>query len=398
MRRGWRLAGTLAAAAGVCLLLPGLAAAAPAAGRAGTSALTSPAPAAGLDGTSALAVTLQLRALRVPTPGHSSQLSGVACDSPSRCWAVGERDTASKAMFSEIFRWTSHGWATAAVPDPHTQSSLSAISCPAKDHCLAVGWTKPHSKAIRAGAMRWNGTKWSVASAPAGVGSLGALSCAAPRNCWALDVHDGLAVHWNGQRWGRPVRLPGTVDPNAIACPTATDCWVTGLYVKQKNENLYNLIMHWNGRTWRGVRVPQPGNTNVLNAVTCVSKADCWAAGSNDTRASVHIRNEVLHWNGRRWSLVPTPKGPRPNSELLGISCFTKVRCWAVGDDSATTEALHWNGHHWSLVGTPDPGGAGFLFAVRCLARTDCLTVGSSHAPPTQNLALHWNGTKWQKI
>jgi len=383
MRRGWRLAGTLAAAAGVCLLLPGLAAAA---------------PAAGMTGTSVLAGTWQQQASRVPTPGYSSQLSGTACDSPRRCWAVGERDTASQAMFSEIFRWTGHGWATAAVPDPHTQSSLSAISCPARDHCLAVGWTsKPHSKAIRAGAMRWNGTKWSVASAPAGVGSLGALSCIAPRDCWALDVQDGLAVHWNGRRWAKPIRLPGTVNPNAIACPSATDCWVAGLYVKQNNDNLYNLIMHWNGRTWRGVRVPQPGKTNVLNAVTCVSKTDCWAAGSNDTRASVRIRNEVLHWNGSRWSLVPTPKGPRVNSELLGISCFTKVRCWAVGDDSARTEALHWNGHHWSLVGTPDPGGAGSLFAVRCLARTDCLTVGFSHVPPTQNLALHWNGTKWQK-
>jgi hypothetical protein len=379
MRRGWRLAGTLAAAAGVCLLLPGLAAAA---------------PAARVTGASALAGTGQQRAPLVPAPGHSSQLSGAGCDSASRCWAVGERHTASQATYSEIFRWTGRGWETAAIPDPHTQSSLSAISCPARDHCLAVGWT---GKPNRAGALRWNGTKWSVASAPAGVGSLGALSCTAPRDCWALDVQDGLAVHWNGQRWAKPVRLPGTVDPNAIACPTATDCWVAGLYVKQKNDNLYNLIMHWNGRTWRGVRVPQPGNTNVLNAVTCVSKANCWAAGSNDTRASVRTRNEMLHWNGRRWSLVPTPRGPRPDSELLGVSCFTKVRCWAVGDDSGMTEALHWNGHHWSLVGTPDPGGAGFLFAVRCLARTDCLAVGFSHVPPTQNLALHWNGTKWEQ-
>ena len=158
-RCGWRLAGTLAAAAGVCLLLPGLAAAAPAAGVAGASLLAGARPVAGVAGASALAGSWQQRAPRVPTPGYSSQLSGAACDSASRCWAVGERGTASQAMYSEIFRWTSHGWATVAVPDPHTQSSLSAISCPAKDHCLAVGWTKPQGKGIRAGAMRWNGTK-----------------------------------------------------------------------------------------------------------------------------------------------------------------------------------------------------------------------------------------------
>jgi hypothetical protein len=383
MRTGWRLAGALAAAAGVCLLLPGLAAAAPVAGGAGTSVLPG---------------AWQQRALQVPTPGNNSQLSAVGCDRGNHCWAVGEHGTRSGSTFGEVFRWTGGQWAAASTPNSHRQSSLSAISCPAPHRCLAVGWTKPHGKAIRAGALRWNGTRWSVASAPAGVGSLAALSCTAPRACWALDVQDGLAVHWNGHRWGRPVRFPGTVDPTAIACAAATDCWVAGLYVRPHNDNLYNLIMHWNGRTWRGVRVPQPGNTNVLNAVTCVSKANCWAAGSHDTRASVRTRNEVLHWNGSHWSLVPTPKGPRVNSELLGISCLMKTSCWAVGDDGATTEALHWNGHHWSLVRTPDPGGAGFLFNVRCLSRADCLAVGYSHLPATQNLALHWNGTKWVSV
>ena len=371
MRTGRRLVIALAAAVGVCLLLPG---------------------------TSALAGAWQQRAPQVPTPGNNSQLSAVGCDPASHCWAAGEHGTRSGATFSEVLRWTGGRWVTASIPDPHRQSSLSAISCPAPHRCLAVGWTKPRGKAIRAGALRWNGTRWSVTSAPAGVGSLAALSCTAPRACWALDAQDGLAVHWNGHRWGRLARFPGTVDPNAIACPTAADCWVVGLYVRPHNDSLYNLIMHWNGRTWRGVRVPQPGNTNVLNAVTCVSKANCWAAGSNDTRASVRIRNEVLHWNGRRWSRVPTPKGPRVNSELLGISCLTKASCWAVGDDGATTEALHWNGHNWSLAGTPDPGGAGFLFGVRCPSRADCLAVGYSHLPPSQNLALHWNGTKWENV
>lgn len=372
MRIGWRLAGTLAAAAGVCLLLPG------------TSALAGPWP---------------QRAPQVPAPGNNSQLSAVGCDPANHCWAVGEHGTRSGAMYSEVLRWTGRRWATASIPHPHAQSGLSAISCPVRHRCLAVGWTrKPDSHSTRAGALRWNGTRWSVASAPAGVGSLAALSCTAPGNCWALDVQDGLAVRWNGHRWARPVRLPGTVDPSAIACATATDCWMAGLFVKQHNDNLYNLIMHWNGRTWSGVRAPQPGNTNALNAVTCVSAANCWAAGSNDTRASVRSRNEVLHWNGRRWSLVPTPKGPRVNSELLGLSCLTKASCWAVGDDGATTEALRWNGHHWSLVRTPDPGGAGFLFDVRCLARADCLAVGYSHLPPSQNLALRWNGRKWESV
>jgi hypothetical protein len=46
----------------------------------------------------------------------------------------------------------------------------------------------------------------------------------------------------------------------------------------------------------------------------------------------------------------------------------------------------------------PGPGGADFLFDVRCLGQADCLAVGFSHLPPSQNLALHRNGTKWANV
>src|SRR5262249_1489430 len=188
MRIRWRLAGALAAAAGVCLLLPG---------------------------TSVLAGAGQQRAPQVPTPGNNSQLSAVGCDRGNHCWAVGEHGTSSGATYGEVLRWTGGRWVTASIPNSHRQSRLSAISCPALERCLAGGWTTPDGKAMRAGGLRWNGTRWSVASAPAGVGSLAALSCTAPSACWALDVQDGLAVRWNGHRWARPVRLSGTVAPSA---------------------------------------------------------------------------------------------------------------------------------------------------------------------------------------
>ena len=64
----------------------------------------------------------------------------------------------------------------------------------------------------------------------------------------------------------------------------------------------------------------------------------------------------------------------------------------------AVTEALHWNGSRWSLVPAPDPGGDGFLYGVRWLDSADCLAVGFSHVPPTQNLALRWNGKEWESV
>src|SRR5579875_2791520 len=120
------------------------------------------------------------------------------------------------------------------------------------------------------------------------------------------------------------------------------------------------------------VKAPQPaGGGNQLDAVSCVSATDCWAGGS-DVNTAGHTRNELLHWNGSGWALVPAPAGPLVNSEVLAVQCPAAGDCWATGDDNARPEALHWNGSEWSLVTTPNPGGAGFLYGVSCVRSSDC--------------------------
>jgi hypothetical protein len=235
-------------------------------------------------------------------------------------------------------------------------------------------------------------------SAPAGSQALSAVSCSSPAHCWALDLTTNQFVPWNGQSWGTPVPFPATDAPSSLTCLTATNCWAAGFFVKPNQLNLFNLVLHWNGHTWSTVKVPQPGPASKLAAITCVTATDCWAAGNNTTATRDTTQNEALHWNSTGWSLVATPAGSLPNSELLGVSCAAQADCWAVGDDSAGTEALHWDGSAWSIVPTPDPGGAGFINAVRCLGHADCLAVGQSHLPPVQNLALRWNGTAWKTV
>jgi hypothetical protein len=394
MRASRILTGALGVAVGGCLLLSQAAGVAPAAGAA------VPAPQAG---------TAQQRQpggivpghTRVPAPGHDSVLSAVGCSPAGQCWADGSYLRGRRQIpQSELFRWTGSRWQAVSIPQARTGSSLAGISCPSPRYCLATGWTTNiHGHTADPQVLRWDGTTWSVASAPAGMRSLGGVSCTAPNDCWVLGGQNNRAAHWNGHRWGRPRRLPLLSVPNGIACVSAADCWAVGYYVKPGGLNLYNLVVHWDGRTWSAARVPQPsGGDNQLHAVTCVSAADCLAAGSDNSGTSPHTRNEVLRWNGSRWSVVPTPKGPRINGELLAIECLARPDCWAVGDDEGASETLHWNGRHWSLVPSPDPGGDSFLFGVQCLGPADCLAVGFSHVPPTQNLALHWNGTKWVSV
>src|SRR4029077_4661817 len=76
---------------------------------------------------------------------------------------------------------------------------------------------------------------------------------------------------------------------------------------------LLNEILHWNGRKWSLVKIPDPGGTapgdvNVLQGVRCSSATSCLAVGTYGTLSgTATFLNQSLFWNGRKWSLVKTP-------------------------------------------------------------------------------------------
>ena len=83
----------------------------------------------------------------------------------------------------------------------------------------------------------------------------------------------------------------------------------------------------------RGELAPKPGSAAVLQAVFCPSAASCWAVGYFERNGA--WLNEILRWNGRRWSRVgaPNPGGTASGdtSDLFGVRCTAARNCWAVG-------------------------------------------------------------------
>jgi len=130
------------------------------------------------------------------------------------------------------------------------------------------------------------------------------------------------------------------------------------------------------------------------------------------------LLNQALRWNGRRWSVVPTPEpagtGPTAFNLLKSLTCTSAANCWAVGQasqDIATSatlnQALHWDGTKWSEVTTPNPGGTGpanasRLFAAYCTSAGNCWAVGdygtSGSHPIELDQILHWNGHSWATV
>jgi hypothetical protein len=396
-----------------------------------------------------IAGRLPSRGQKTPEPGSASALQGVYCTSAASCWAVGSYQLNGAAL-NEALRWDGHRWSLGAAPSPGgtangDYSELFGVRCTASTNCWAVGSYEQHGVQLDE-ALHWNGKNWSRAATPTPGGALPGdfnelldVACTSPDSCWAdgeygtddsaigSEVIENQALHWNGRVWS----LSTTPNPggtgsdgasalSAIRCASAGNCWAIGTFgTIAPGGALFNEALHWNGKKWSQVGIPDPGGDtsgdfSVLEGLSCTSAANCWATGSyGDDGSSAVTLNEAMHWNGHNWSAVSTPEpdgtGAFASNVLVGVNCSSPDSCWAVGYVGnldlvapVLNEALHWNGSHWSMASVPDPGGHAdedhsFLYGIRCTSRTNCWAAGQAQpsGADDQNQLMHWNGSRW---
>ena len=228
---------------------------------------------------------------------------------------------------------------------------------------------------------------------------------------------------------GKPLLIRGVVESSeleGVFCITAANCWAVG--EQTINHATLNLVLHWTGRHWARVSVPNPGgirngDSSELFGIRCTSASNCWTVGHAQKLFHADL-DEALHWNGKKWSAVPTPTPAGilsgDNNRLDDVTCTSAARCLAVGTYGTTTssstgnsvvalnQALRWNGKVWSLVSTPNPAGTSpnhgnALNSVRCTSATNCWaggtygTITAISQSTEHNQILHWNGKKWTK-
>jgi hypothetical protein len=248
-----------------------------------------------------------------------------------------------------------------------------------------------------------------------GVGSLSVSpSCVAVGYDERADGGDGgpIAETWNGRTWSvKALKLPAGTSGGAlfgVACKSQKSCAAVG-DAFLKNDNTAALAESWNGKTWTAARAPVPAGTATaaLNGVSCVTSADCVAAGVS-TRASGVSAGLAETWNGRKWSdvSVKLPAGS-VGGDLAWVSCASSKNCVAVGSYGAAGDETHqlgasWNGKTWTTYKPSAPGGAtsAALQGVSCVSTTDCAAVGwyTRAGGGSVGLAQSWNGKKWAEI
>lgn len=191
---------------------------------------------------------------------------------------------------------------------------------------------------------------------------------------------------------------------NAVSAPSSSVAWAMGGSITDGIAE-QSLIEQWNGGAWHIIANPSRIS---FSSMVAVSPDDVWAAGYNRTpRAEFTFVSQFEHWNGTRWSTVPSPNSNRPNNFVLGMAAVSANDVWAVGKDLSTNTGLplteRWDGTSWQIVASPAlPSGAfgSKLNGVVALSPTDAWAVGEYSASDhtIRTLIAHWNGSVWQVV
>ena len=390
-----------------------------------------------------------------PSGAAESGLSGVTCISASDCVAVGQTD---EAPLAEV--WNGTSWTIEDVPTTAVIAVLGGVSCASADQCMAVGSAvslkKTGELAEEAFAVAWNGAAWTQTKAPKISGSMGAslasVSCLAAGTCEAVGSYENesaepttLAESWNGTSWVAQVTAPtgsSYSGLNSVSCVSASDCIAVGIALPG------SLAETWNGTHWSLVTTPDPPGSegSELFGVSCTSGTMCTSVGGYQNSSGADLAL-AMSWNGKSWTIQPTPSPSPLENGLLSVSCTSESACTAVGAyvstknpslllvevwDGTTWSTQHpfqkrsplgaalyhvsctsgsfcmavgddelgdpiaeeWNGSSWKFTPAPAGNGGGGLFDVTCITTTDCIAVG---APNTEEdgLAEQWNGKTW---
>ena len=92
--------------------------------------------------------------------------------------------------------------------------------------------------------------------------------------------------------------------------------------------------------------MPSDALTAAFSAIDASSRDDVWAVGDL-TRAATR-KGFVEHWDGTRWSIVPTPH-VQGQTTFVAVSANSVADVWLVGSRTLSGGAIeplveHWDG------------------------------------------------------
>ena len=185
---------------------------------------------------------------------------------------------------------------------------------------------------------------------------------------------------------------------------SSDDVWAVGYYGDQRFDASETLAQHWDGSRWSLVPTPVPGpgpGGNFFNGISGTSGDDVWAVGDYATGLPL-VLNLIEHWDGSEWSVVPSPNNGSGSNLLEAVSAVSPTDAWAVGfyvDGFGDHDLIeHWDGSAWTIVRAPQYQGEPVLYGVAFRSVDDGWAVGWKDGVDQEEkdtLVEHWDGVGW---
>ncbi|TJZ99900.1 hypothetical protein [Actinacidiphila oryziradicis] len=196
---------------------------------------------------------------------------------------------------------------------------------------------------------------WSVQGAPIigkGDNTFGSVAAVSPTDVWAVgnylpdaagsnkDATLSMAAHYDGTRWTSTPTPNSGPNFNTLfgAAATPGRAWAVGVALDSQYQ-AHSLVEAWNGSAWKIAATPKLNTQrDILYSATAVSASDVWAVGEQQDRGG-RFGTLIEHWNGTRWSVVPSPDPGSTGNQLYGVAAAGPDNVWAVGQrNDATTD------------------------------------------------------------
>lgn len=207
------------------------------------------------------------------------------------------------------------------------------------------------------------------------------------------------------------IAAPGPVGEifGNMACVSKSDCWSAGTGESRTGANV-SFMEHWTGSRFKLVR--SPSRAAFLQGLDCVSAKDCWVAGGRGRQDPTfgqisRYKPLIAHWNGRRWATVAVPNPRGVSNQLSDVSCRSRSDCYAVGwTGTAKRERTlieRFDGRRWSVVSNSAPRGQAFAYldGIDCVSKSLCIAVGAEQrgaSTASHVFAERGSGRRWRVL
>jgi hypothetical protein len=168
----------------------------------------------------------------------------------------------------------------------------------------------------------------------------------------------------------------------SVSGSAADDVWAVGADARDGSGA---LVLHYDGERWQRMST---GVEADLWWVHVMARDSVWMAGAKGT---------ILHYDGDTFTKLATPG----SGTVYGVWGVSDDDLWAVGGVPEETPGFAWryDGSAWTDVSAELPDGMTGqpIFKVWGRASDDAWLVGLNGPDTNPGLAVHWNGSRFEK-